>query len=153
MTPDYTWSLLAGWRALPADHPDAFGDGERAEQLRARGYMKWDESCTAVASMEIWTHDGHPRFPYICFVTLPGDRFLVVWVPDDVSILEFYRCYGSTGELGRLRSEVEMLTESVRKLFRAWHGHEYYNACGACDPEQHARFRELRQRAAGGAAI
>ena len=145
---EYTWRLVDGWQVLPSDHPDALPDKIGVCDLfTQRGYSRWEDDAAAIGSMEIWTSSDHPRFPYFCFVSLPGDRCLTVWIADDLTMLEFYRVYGQVGELGRMRTQLEYIGEVAQKLFRAQHGHDPSGMCRECDPFAYEQWQKRRAEA------
>lgn len=75
-----------------------------------------------------------------------------VFIPDFISLMMFLKDYAPA--LGALHSSESQnkLLEIIKRLFRAYHGHEYHTPCPKCDPfewkrqEDAAEAREKQRR-------
>ena len=142
----YEWTVDGGWKALSDGHVYAHLDVDDTA-LEAQGYY-----CGASAggdevpgSLAVWvSRDG--QLPYVCFMDLPGSYILSVFIPDDVSMIEFWRRYAQGPDIDRLAYTVDALQELMEKLFRVYHGHDPLSPCRECDPYGFDRLVESRKR-------
>lgn len=94
--------------------------------------------------IEVYPSDDESSF--LAVVSPLGNGTFDVHLPDLPSLMMFMKDFGPSFSAIHAADEQAEISELLRKLFRAYHGHDSYNACQKCDPEGVAAARRWRER-------
>ena len=156
-TNEWAWNLSEGWRELEAAPVDWASAQEMHTVLEAAGYRRdlteLDEAVEWLPggpTIWVWHSQGEGAAPtgyrYYCEVTLPASEVLSVWLPDAPTLLDFLRTYSGMAWQQECANRLRDLMEAVEKVFKLWHGHDFYSVCLECDPDQYRRLQEANRR-------
>jgi hypothetical protein len=150
------WEYTRGnWEEI--DNPlDELQETDFTAEMRRAGYGKEGIHGSAQEyepSLELYRETQSTaithRYPFLVWVSLSGDRFDPVFLPDLPSILMFLRDFAPLVHQQSKEFRAQLLETAVRKAFHAWHEHDVEEICALCDPdgmEARRRAREERRR-------
>jgi hypothetical protein len=103
MGKDYIWTKDSGFVACAAHVAGEVG-GDCYEEMAQAGYSpgRFYGDGDLDGSFQVWgnlngPHTRHPlprQYPYCVWFNMPvGGGILTIWIPTDIDMLEFLRCY------------------------------------------------------------
>ena len=142
---DLTYTQAGGFAEFDGKEDGALGEEESIE-LRRLGFSElWE-----IGTYDVHTHArgyerDDPTMPYLVTVwdACYGTR---IYVPDAASLFALRLKLASLIQADSLTRDLAEVLQTVKRYFRAEHGHDALSACDVCDPDEMRDAR--RQRAA-----
>ena len=131
----------------PLDKEYYEGDEEWEAFLARQGYygtpsISYGDEMTG--TIDIYTpQHGWGELPYTLDIDFNGYvGEALIYIYDPRSLVDFLTRYSTPFILHDIRDDLRRLVEIVRKMFRAWHGHDADEVCLSCDPDLWKRRQE-----------
>jgi hypothetical protein len=142
-----TWEYNRGqWSHIE----DPFGDNDVDTCLKEMGFenrtlLGVDDSYSL--SAEIWeAKEDSAKWQFVIFVQITTGRYTPVFVVDLPSMIMFLKDFQPLASHGLLQDFQGVLSTIIDKVFHAWHGHGWEEACRECDPDQVKATRRILAR-------
>ena len=128
---------------------DDLRDGEDIDVWMARlGYRPHSRARNSdivefVGSWMLYTAQA-PSAPHAHALLVNGalEWGVLVWLPTFPDLLAYMAKYAEIGQQEWQEMEWEGMRDTIKKFFRAWHGHEATSFCQECDPHQYEIWRQ-----------
>jgi hypothetical protein len=145
------------WTPVVIDKAPEWIDGENDTTYMARlGYRFYSQArhrdfTNFVGIWSLFVADApDARYLQVLLVDGATEDCNLVWLPTFPDLLAYMRLYGELGQPERDQDEWDAMRDTLKKFFRAWHGHEPQACCSRCDPmgyeRQQQRKAELRAK-------
>jgi hypothetical protein len=153
---DWIFTAPECWRPLDeTQSPAPWGDKDLETVMDRAGYRPGDHSGEPdIEYLGSWAcycaQDPTLPYQYMLLLGLPDGRFTRVWCPALPDLMAYMARYHAIGQHSLDRAYLERLDEALRRLFRAWHGHDASSFCRDCDPQAYEywqRRQAVRQAA------
>jgi len=125
--------------------PEQMENEEHFDYLERVGYSTNSVSYGTEGRERLEIFENQANHTFFALISPTGQKSFKVYIPDFPSYMLFIKDYGSSFAANGADSTQKEIMETLGKLFRAEHGHDWSEMCHLCDPVAWRRWNEAQE--------